>query len=304
MILDQKIEIKATSNNISWFRSKGYICDHIGDIIVINVKDLKAGTAKKVRCKCDFCGKEFERAYNSVVNKEKHSCGDQKCKQLLREETNMKLFGVTNTAYSKELMKKSGDKFKQNYGVGSKGHDDYVKRRKETNVKNCGNERGYVDKEDTQSRRVKTMFRNFDEATCRKGTRKAVSKEQVQICEYLDGILNGCVICDEKRYYGDIVLDSDFIIIEYNGEGHRLFRKEGSNTLNLNEIDLERDKILVSSNWKIIRLQSDRDHMPDKDKTDLILARCKEIFNSTDEKIIVVDTINDLIATTKTLENL
>jgi len=83
-----------------------------------------------------------------------------------------------------------------------------------------------------------------------------------------------------------------------------LFRKEGSNTLNLNEIDLERDKILVSSNWKIIRLQSDRDHMPDKDKTDLILARCKEIFNSTDEKIIVVDTINDLIATTKTLENL
>ena len=54
----------------------------------------------------------------------------------------------------------------------------------------------------------------------------------------------------------------------------------------LNKMDLERDTILINHGWKIIRIKSDRDHVPDEVKTKSILDKCKLLFEFMNEKIV------------------
>lgn len=73
-ILQDKIEIKLTSNTIKYYESLGY---HIpryrdsrgrlkvleGTKIIVDVKDLKKGAGVLIHVKCDNCGKKFKRIW-------------------------------------------------------------------------------------------------------------------------------------------------------------------------------------------------------------------------------------------------
>ena len=278
MILDNIVKINIHSNNKLWFKNKGY--DVSQKVIMAKIDDLKPNSPQKINCKCDYCGKEFKRCYYRVRNKEKHSCGNQECKKLLRKETNLERFGVENTAFSKELMQKAAEKFKKNFGKGSPGYEDYMKRRKETNLKNCGNLRGYADKNgESHSKRMKTMIQMFYDAKCRKGIQKAVSKPQVHICELLDGVLNYPL--NDGKICIDIALDKEKISIEYNGLGHYMYRTD-------NEDDI-RDKELFNLGWKSIRFSAHKRYdINDKFIIDFV-NYCKKVFDTTEAKCIRYD---------------
>lgn len=279
MILDNIVKINMHSNNKLWFENKGY--DVSQKVIMAKIDDLKPNSPQKISCKCDYCGKEFKRCYYRVRNKEKHSCGNQECKKLLRKETNLERFGVENTAFSKELMQKAAEKFKKNFGKGSPGHDDYVKRRKETNFKNCGNFRGYADENgESHSKRMKTMIQMFYDAKCRKGIQKAVSEPQVHICELLDGILNYPL--KNKKICIDIALDEDKISIEYNGIGHYTYRNDKDDDF--------RDKELFDEfGWKSIRFSTHENNMISDELIIKFVDWCKRVFNSSNEFQVIYD---------------
>jgi len=282
MILEQQVTVRIAPSNIKWYKQKGYSINHIGDTINVDVKDLMPSCKLKVKCVCDFCKKEFFRSYHIARHSKRHSCGNQDCKNLLRKETNLKLFGVEVASQDKTLAAKAGKTFKKNFGINSKNHDSYVKKRNETNIKNCGNKKGYEDTKEIQSKRMKSLYKNFDEATCKKEVRIPASKMQVKICECLNGILNKRIY---KNYIADIVVGN--IIIEYDGCGHKLFRKDNTNNaLNLADLDLERDKKFVEFGWKVIHLIGSVDF----DILKRTIEQCKKIFE-TKNVILVKDSV-------------
>ena len=281
MILEQLVKVKLSSLNMKFYKSLGYVCHHKGDVIEVNAFDLQPTSRIRVKCKCDFCGKEFERKYILLHGRKKHTCGDQNCKLKLREETNIEKFGVPYPSQDPEIARKQGLLFEKRYGIGSANHDDYVKRRNETNLSKCGNLRGYDNNGDSQSKRIKTLYENFDNAKCRKGSRKPTSKTQARICELLDGVLNYDI---NNRIFIDIALDRDMISIEYNGLGHRVFRSQ--------EDDDERDRELEKLGWKNIRLISEgRCKLADEELV-AVIDQCKEKLKATNNCTICYDLDN------------
>ena len=90
MLLDnQKILIKWSARNKNWYISKGYNFTKNGDVFEVNPVDLSKGSHKKVKVKCDYCGKVVEvewRDFLKHLNK-KYACG--KCRQRKTSEENL-----------------------------------------------------------------------------------------------------------------------------------------------------------------------------------------------------------------------
>ena len=57
LIVPQTVRIKTSSSNYKYFLEKGYKIEKCGNIIEVDVLDLKRSCKLKVKCKCGFCGK-------------------------------------------------------------------------------------------------------------------------------------------------------------------------------------------------------------------------------------------------------
>lgn len=112
MILDEEILVPLYGKNIKHYESLGYIIPRKqakdshknrwivpkGTKIKVKVLDLPIGSNEEVHCVCDYCGKEFNRMYCLVVKSRKDgnsndSCGNEKCIQLRKQETEMIKYG-------------------------------------------------------------------------------------------------------------------------------------------------------------------------------------------------------------------
>lgn len=75
----------------------------------------------KVKLKCDYCGKCFERKKSQIIRGrkiiQKDSCLDKKCISSKRYESNIKKYGVANPSQNKEIRKKQEETLFKNYGV-------------------------------------------------------------------------------------------------------------------------------------------------------------------------------------------
>lgn len=263
MILDKKVLIKIVPSNINWFKNKGYKIVSLYEVIEVDIKDLQPTSNAKINCKCDICGKEFVRKFNKLDFNKMQSCGEQKCKQLLRENTCFLHYGVKVPRQSKELNDKITNTFIDRYGLNSDGYEKFQNKRILTNIKNCGNKRGYIGN-DAQKKALKTLASNWQNANCKIGSKKPASKQQIKICELLNGILNYKI----GRYYADIVLEEEKIVVEFDGQGHFYFRKD-------NDIDEKRDKEFIDYGWKIVHLFSHKKKI-NYDKIASFIEICKE----------------------------
>ncbi len=291
MIVNQKVKIKLSSSNMKWFKKKGYDVKHKNDIIEVDSNDLMPTSRVVVKAICDICGKEYKIQYIAVSCGKLHSCGDMECIKKMRENKVMKIYGVKNVFSEENIKLENAKNFKNNYGVGSEKHEAYVQKRYETNLKRCGNKKGYVDTKETHSKRIRTMFKNFNEAKCQKDGKKIVSKNQVHLCEMLDGVLNYKFEVNNNLYYGDIALVNDKIVIEYDGTGHRIYRKEDENNLFLSDIDLKKDNVMISFGWNIIHLKCNNSKI-NKDVLITLINVCKQLFVELNEHVLVADFIN------------
>lgn len=99
----------------------------------------------KFYCVCDYCSKEFIRTKrNLLVGRnviEKESCGDKKCVQRKREESQLKLYGVKNAGGTEESLKKSKATNLKKYGVNNAAQTEICKQKSRiTCLKKYGNE--------------------------------------------------------------------------------------------------------------------------------------------------------------------
>jgi very-short-patch-repair endonuclease len=156
LIIPQNVFVKIGGKNKSYFISKGYNLDNIklGNLLEVNVLDLLPTSLTIVKCKCDYCGKEFENKFLYISNKEKLCCG-LKCSHEKIKENFIKNHGVAHQMHLKETKDKIKKTCIEKYGVDNPCKAVEVRKKMEQScLKNLGV------KYPSQSAKVKDKIKN------------------------------------------------------------------------------------------------------------------------------------------------
>lgn len=140
MIIDQKVSVKITKDNINHYANKGFNVK-LKDILEINPYQLQRGSNIKIKVKCDICQKEKELKYQSYMNNiEKYNlytCCE--CKWIKTRKTNMKRYGVDVPLKNQTIKEKLKQTNMEKYGCENVSGCEIIKEKKrKTNLKNWG----------------------------------------------------------------------------------------------------------------------------------------------------------------------
>ena len=140
LVLEKTIKVKINNKNINYYRNLGYDCSLNNEIDVL-IDHLPKYSKAKILIKCDYCNREFRRAYynhlkqaeNNIIKKD--SC--VKCAGKKRKESNLIVYGVDNTAKLESVKQKMKFTLIKKYGVDHQMKLNEIKEKiKNTNLKN------------------------------------------------------------------------------------------------------------------------------------------------------------------------
>ena len=201
MILEnQVIIIKWTSRNKNKFESLGYTFTKIFDNLEIKVEHLNKGSHQLVKYKCDNCGEEGYRQYRKLINKDKYYC--KKCSKIEKEETCIKRYGVKNTFQSEEKKDRIKQTLLKRYGVDSPLKSKEIKNKMKQTCINKYGEDNYMKTDDGKKHCKEALINkygeNYHKDFCSKAfktlhnnnSKTLSSKNQIKICEWINGTLN------------------------------------------------------------------------------------------------------------------
>jgi very-short-patch-repair endonuclease len=117
MAVIQKTISFATHGNAWLYKEKGYIIENAREKTEIKVEDLAPTSKLKLKCKCDNCGKEFERARKKIIDINLTFCKD--CKYEQAKITNKKRYNCENISQIEGVLEKKRATWRKNYGVDS-----------------------------------------------------------------------------------------------------------------------------------------------------------------------------------------
>ena len=279
MLITNEIKLKWHGSNREYYEKLGYTYGGLKKEFIVKTNELPNSSIYKVTVICDRCKKEFSTKYCNYIEK-KNKYDEDLCRICRTKDSNVKKYGVDNVAKSKEIkektiktnLKKYGtnyglsnnevrNKIKntclEKYGVENVFQAEEIKEKiKQTNLKNYGYENNLCDPEQRKQAIInsrKTLYEN--------GTTMC-SKQQ----KYLHNLLGGELNYPIDWYSLDIAFPKEMLYIEYDGSGHDLGVKRGYITAQqFNEKELKRDNHLKNKGWKLIRIISNKDYLPDDD---------------------------------------
>lgn len=147
MIKEEKVLVKINPRNINHFIKKGYDVSLSNKELLVNVYDLSYGSKVKVTAICSNCRKEKSIEYSKYITNKKRSSKDIyscfSCKNIKKEETCIKKYGVksysmtdefkTNESIKWKGIRKGDDKYRktmiERYGVDCYYKTDIMKQR-------------------------------------------------------------------------------------------------------------------------------------------------------------------------------
>lgn len=297
MLLENElIEMSWERRSKPIYVEKGYIFTKIGDVFLIKQKDLSPKSHKNVKVICDFCNTTYFMKMsdytNRVLNHEYvKKCACIECKFIKSDEVNMLKYGVKTTLMLddvKEQIKKTNiirygfenpaqsqqvqDQMKvtmlERHGVEYAAQSPLIRQKQiNTNIERYGCEYS-LQNEEVKKKAKQSLFENNTAPTSR--TQK-----------YLHELLGGKLNYPLGNYYIDIVLN-DNIAFEYDGGGHDLQVKFGNVTREeFDKKETAREFFLKRRGYKIIRLVSTRDKLPEKDILLESIYKCLDYVNDT-----------------------
>lgn len=112
-------EVKWVRPTKEWYLSKGYIFTKIGDSFTVKAEDLSRGSKQEIVVVCDYCGKEFKKAFCAYIKQRDDKYGDCcfDCKSVKQKKIFLDKYGVENPSLVKEFQDKRKRTFQQKYGV-------------------------------------------------------------------------------------------------------------------------------------------------------------------------------------------
>lgn len=237
------------------------------------------------------------------------------------KQTNLERYGVEYSFKSEEVKEKIRKNNMEKYGVPVSGQTESAKeKRKQTCLEKYGVEYA-ICSDIVREKSKKTMLERYDvdnimkseyfqekmHQTClekygvdyyvqtdefkqkqlekfmKDGTLVPYSKQQKQICDFVQGTLNYFNI----GYFFDIALVDKRINIEYDGSGHDIPLKYNKLTEEeFYERQQLRDKRVMAIGWKILRIICPRDKLPTQDIFESQISDNLHILETTDKNYI------------------
>jgi len=281
LVLPQMVEVTLHGKNIKYFEDKGYEIPRRkdreyryttpkGTKIMVNVLDLSNKSNKEVIVKCDYCGKEILKTINNFIrHKEiinKDCCNE--CSPIKLSEIIQAKYGVSNVNKLQWVKDSKINTFIINYGVDNPMKDKVVqdKAKYTNNILYGGNSPSHC----------KEVLEKISETLYKNGTQKCSTQQK-----YLHNLLQGELNYPVERCNLDIGFPKEMIYIEYDGSGHDLSVKFGSETFEqFNNKNKKRDYFLFSKGWKEIRIISLNDKLPLDDKIQDMIIYAKKYINT------------------------
>lgn len=160
MIIEQKIEIKTSNKNITYYNNLGYNVKS-GETIFVSPKELPITSKTKIKVKCDVCYKIKEISYHSylrnIENYNYYACS-QKCANDKIIKTCLVKYGETHHSKTDEIKKKIKNTKKEIYGDENFINIDKIKK---TNLEKYGNV-FYMKTSDFKIKKKETMLLKYN----------------------------------------------------------------------------------------------------------------------------------------------
>lgn len=221
--LDDEVEVKWHPNNRNHYEQAGYLFTGYGSTLTVKVRDLpRRSKSAMVRCKCDYCGKDYWTIPVSAFRHEKQCC--RNCAILAQRDSLMKHYGVDNPSLSKELREKARNTMIRKYGVPycaqskelrekiSKtikeryGTEWFTRKKKpESNIQENMNKRYHVDNAMKVPSIVNKMKNTMEERYGSSSVGKAFQKESSKAKEDKFGTTSMMSVSSIRRKYEDTV---------------------------------------------------------------------------------------------------
>lgn len=184
------------------------------------------------------------------------------------KNTNLERYGTKYPLENEDIKEKARNTCLDKYGVNNfASTEEYQILTKNTMLDKYGVEYPMQNK-DILTKARETMYRN--------GTAPR-SKQQEYICQLLNGELNYPI----DNISLDIAFPDEKIYIEYDGGGHDLSVKIGSETQEqFNKRNIKRYYYLRENGWKEIRIISKNDYLPLDEIIIKIIKYAKEYLNT------------------------
>lgn len=207
------------------------------------------------------------------------------------KQTNLKIYGHDNPWKCKEIKDKIRQTWIKKYGFDHPMKNKEYKEAVLTNVKKSNLKKyGYELPLQSPEIRLKCL------STLCNNNKIAYSRQQKYICDIFSGKLNYQV----DNVVLDIAFPDKMLYIEYDGSGHNLsFEKFGMDKDKFKQKEINRQYYLKSLGWKLIRIISRSDLLPDSISLQKLIDTCKNnIVNSSwiildiDNKVIYNNDIN------------
>lgn len=284
LILPQKVEVKISNSNTSYYENLGYkipkrkskkgvLCCDTSKTILVDVEDLPLKSNVHVDCTCDYCQSPIKIRYcdydikvrNSVV--QKVSCKNCRIKKVA--ESNMVKYNQPYVFTIDEVKEKITNTMRQKYGVDKPAQNkDILNKISNTVQKKYGVLYISLSKE-LREKAMETYYKYGKQNT---------SSQQIYICNLFQGELN--YPC--KNFNLDIVLLKEKINVEYDGGGHNLSVKLGNTTQEeFDKKEIARNNIIKREGYKQIRIISSKDYLPSDEILLQMLDQAKEYFSTT-----------------------
>lgn len=131
MLISETTMQKWNSKNKFYYVQKGYIFTKMGDSFEVKVKDLTEGSKAIVQVKCDFCGNDVNKTYQTFLKQHHEKFGDccEECQPKKAKLICLEKYGVDNGSKTQESLDKRRRTCLERYGVDNVSKTKEVKEK-------------------------------------------------------------------------------------------------------------------------------------------------------------------------------
>lgn len=258
------------------------------------------------------------------TNIKKYNCEYVFQSDIVKEKiknTNIKKYGVEHNLLIPQVINNRKLTWINNYGVEHPWKsEDIQKKIKDTNIKKYDvenpmqnsliqnkviltNLKKYGCKYSLQNKDVRDKIRNSmikKYGTPNVYCRIPISNQQFYIGNLLNGKFNKFI----KNGFADIVLEDKNIIIEYDGGGHDLSVKKGFPIEKFIEREINRENAFIKEGYKIIRIISKKDLLPNDTELLNIINDCISILLDSTVCLIKINIDNSTLKIEDTIKKI
>lgn len=254
-LIQENIKVRVNNFNKNHFESLGYYVE-INSYINIKVEELPIGSGLKIKVKCDYCGKEFDKAYRRYLETKDKICCD-KCKTHKFQETILEKYGTDCTLKIPEVAEKVKLSNLKNFGCECCFGNKFIREKAKQTMYKRYSVFYTAESNELMKKANETMKRKYGKGFI------STSKQQL----YLNKLYNGILNYNIEKYHIDIFLKEYNICCEYNGGGHNLAVLHGRCTQEeFDKKDQEKYKTIIKNGFKCFVIISTTDKLPSDEK--------------------------------------